>query len=122
MPGFLAYQGTYMKPHLETWTLYMEYDQDMGPALFTRINDASGDVIMSATAWDVTPDVGRLALMTQAPAMARLLLEQEWSGTTWYRKGREYSQGCPTCKNAKAEGHTETCKLAKTLKLAGVID
>lgn len=87
------------KPWEETWSYTMQYDQDMGPALF-----ANGQSILSAHEWEREPEEARIKLIAQAPAMARLLLVLD----SWLSNGRKTP-------------HYNQLDIQKVLRAAGVL-
>ncbi len=87
------------KPHEETWDGSIQW----------------GWVLVEGTASLQPLDGERMRLAAQAPAMARLILDIEWSGA---RHGGEPC--CPSC-DAMVGEHAPDCELATVLRAAGVL-
>ena len=66
------------------------------------------------------PHGSEIPLICQAPAMARLLLSLEWSGTSG---GMEEATCCPAClaRPDLGEAHNADCELVTVLRAAGVM-
>lgn len=63
----------------------------------------------------------RAALARQAPAMARLLLEAEWSGFDTHDFEPGGYDACPWCERWRAAGHKPGCRFIAVLLAAGVL-
>ena len=94
------------RPHEETWVAEGNNISTQGPQAKLSIAFCAPD------------DLGaRAQLAAQAPAMARLLLEFQWSDLDIYGDSI-----CPSCGNYRKLGlHAEDCALGRVLRDAGVI-
>jgi len=107
--------STVLKPHEQEWKID-EYDPTM------IVAGEHGKGCFAAITTEYKADA---LLVVQAPAMARLLLDLEWSGT-----GSDYDGGgsqCPSCcadwSYAENSGtHADNCALMTVLRAAGVVD
>lgn len=103
------------KPHEETWVACGGH----------RVETPDGKVEPTVNPPEREPAI--CALISQAPAMARLLLRLEWS--TFYTdscngpSGLRCAGHCPECdveRGADAQ-HKPDCELASVLRAAGVL-
>jgi len=106
------------RPYEETW-----FVEDDGPEV--EVHRVGGAVCgLNGPHARTEDDVARAKLIAQAPAMARLLLDLEWSGMHWDRAGG--TACCPSCGANRGRGgveseHATSCALATVLRAAGVL-
>jgi hypothetical protein len=101
-----------MKPHEETWYVASPHRV----FAFKGEVDDTDNQDEERLEYD-GEDVGKLA--AQAPAMARLLLELEWSGRAG--PAGDVDGACPSCERERPEPHAPDCELATVLRAAGVL-
>ncbi len=103
-----------MKPHEETWIANVEW-----PIALVELSEDRDEVVATFDAPHSMRDVdrARARLAAQAPAMARLLLEIEWSAPI----GGE--PACPSCSAFVNNDHRHApdCEIATVLRAAGVL-
>ena len=111
------------RPWEETW----RWDEKRSMVLsdYEHPTDEDGGIIVRTDSGCYPPyHGGRRDLLVQAPAMARLLLELQWSGSE-----DGFIGSCPSCRRYPSPNdtapwplHAPDCELVKVLRAAGVIE
>ncbi len=101
------------KPHEEMWV------HTSGAWPYDVSRAVTGEKIADVWATGQEDGNGTADLIAQAPAMARLLLEMQWSGSP-----DGFVSGCPLCDAPWVAGdgaHLPDCALVAVLRAAGVL-